>query len=68
MQYSFAIGFRKGLVSASTVLLSLMVFAGFSDLQVWELFVLYVKPVVGSVTVGGLITIFINYVKITTEE
>ena len=65
--YSLKKGFSKGVASALTALAALVAFAGFSDLQIWDLVVQYVKPVVGSITVGGAITIALNYVKVKSK-
>ncbi len=65
--YSFKIGAWKGIVSALTILLAVIVFAGLSDLTIWELMVQYVKPLLGSMTVGGLLTFGINWAKNRTR-
>jgi hypothetical protein len=62
--YSFWRGFFKGLVSLLAIGGAIVAFAGFSDLQIWELAEKYLKPLVGSLTVGGAITMAINYFKI----
>ena len=67
-KYSFSIGLSKGLLSLFAVVGALITFAGFSDLTIWGLLETYLKPLVGSVTVGGLITIAVNYIKFHTTE
>jgi len=67
-QYSFKIGFKKGLIAALTAAASLAAFAGFSDVTLWDLVVEYIKPVLGSVTVGGLFAMLLNYIKIRKQE
>jgi hypothetical protein len=62
--YSLKKGITKGAVSALTVTAALVTFAGFSDLTIWELIEKYIKPLVGSATVGGLITMALNYIKV----
>lgn len=64
MQYSLSKGLKKGIGTALMVLFSLVVFAGFSDIPVWGLIVRYIQPIVGTMTVGGVLTLAINFVKI----
>ena len=61
--YSFKTGFYKGLLSILAVLGALVAFAGFNDVSIWDLLSQYLKPVLGSLTVGGIITIAVNYFK-----
>jgi len=68
MQYSISKGFKKGLLTAMTVGASFIAFAGFSDVSIWGLIVTYIQPIVGSMTVGGLITIVLNFVKVKTSK
>ena len=63
MQYSFKKGLGKGLLSVLALAGTLAAFAGFSDLSIWGLIEQYLKPVVGSLTVGAVITIAVNFVK-----
>jgi hypothetical protein len=39
-----------------------------SDLYVWDLVVQYVKPLIGSLTVGGAIAVAINYFKFKASQ
>ena len=64
MKYSFKKGLGKGIVSALVIAASFVALAGFSDLTIWGLFEQYVKPVLGSVTVGAVLTMIINYIKV----
>lgn len=64
MVYSLKKGFEKGSVSAVVVLMSMVAFAGFSDFTLWGLLEEYLKPVLGSMTVGGALTMLLNYVKV----
>ena len=61
--YSFKTGFFKGLLSLLAILGALAAFAGFNDVSVWDLLSKYLQPVIGSLTVGGAITIAVNYFK-----
>lgn len=67
MEYSFKKGATKGLVSGLTILLAMVAFAGFSDLTIWGLLEQYLKPVLGTITVGGAFTMVINYIKIKNK-
>lgn len=64
MEYKFSKGVKKGIYTALTVLVAFVSFAGFSDINVWSLLVQYVQPILGSMTVGALLTIAVNFVKI----
>lgn len=68
MQYSFKKGLNKGIVSVLTILVAVVSFAGFSDLEIWNLLEQYVKPVVGSLTIGGALTMALNYFKVKRKE
>jgi len=61
--YSFKKGLYKGLLSLLSIVAAIVTLAGFADVGVWDLVVNNVKPLLGSLTVGGLMTIIINYVK-----
>jgi endonuclease V-like protein UPF0215 family len=61
--YSFKKGLAKGAYSALGALIVLTAFAGFNDVSIWALLETYLKPVIGSMTVAGAITIARNYVK-----
>lgn len=67
MQYSFKKGFGKGLVSLIAIAGAMIAFAGFSDLTIWGLIEQYLKPVLGSLTVGGAITMLLNYIKVKNQ-
>lgn len=64
MQYSFKKGASKGLVHVLQLAAALAVFAGFSDLQLWDLVTTYVKPVLGTLSVGGVLAIALNWAKV----
>ena len=67
MQYSFTKGLSKGLLSALAVAGALVAFAGFSDFTIWDLLEQYLKPILGSLTVGGAITMLLNYAKVKSQ-
>lgn len=67
MQYSFSKGLSKGLVSALTIAAAMVAFAGFSDITIWGLLEQYLKPILGSLTVGAAITMLINYIKVKSK-
>ncbi|MFA6158907.1 MAG: hypothetical protein WC763_04795 [Candidatus Paceibacterota bacterium] len=62
--YSFKKGFIKGLISVITIVIALIAFAGFSDLTIWGLLEQYIKPLLGTLTVGGAFTMLLNYIKV----
>ena len=61
--YSYKQGLGKGLKFVLTGLAAVAVFSGFSDVSLWELLEKYLKPLVGSLTIGSVLVIFQNYVK-----
>lgn len=67
MQYSFTKGLSKGAVSLLSIAGAMVVFAGVSDLTVWSLIEEYLKPVFSALTVGGAITMVINYLKVKNQ-
>lgn len=68
--YSFKTGLSKGLLSLLSVLGAIVAFTGFADVSLWSLVEQYLKPLLGSLTIGGAITIAVNYAKfkLTTEK
>lgn len=66
-KYSFKKGLSKGAISLLSIAGAFVVFSGLSDLSVWDLVVKYIQPLIGSLTVGGLITIAVNYLKFKTQ-
>lgn len=66
-EYSFKIGLGKGAIQLLTVAGALIAFAGFSDISIWSLVEQYIKPVIGSLSVGGAIAVAINYIKFKTQ-
>lgn len=67
-EYKFSKGVSKALLYTLSTVATLVAFAGFSDIQVWDLVVQYVKPFIGSITVGGIVTIAINWVRFHSKE
>lgn len=68
IKYSFTKGLGKAAVQLLTVAGALVAFAGFSDLSIWDLIVQYIKPVVGSLTIGGVIALALNWIKIRMKN
>ncbi len=67
-EYSFKKGLSKGLIAVLTGATMLVAFAGFSDITVWDLVVTYVKPVLGTLTVGGVLGVVTNFVRFHYSE
>lgn len=67
MEYSFTKGLGKGALSLIAITGAMVAFAGFSDLTIWGLLEQYLKPILGSLTVGGAITMLVNYIKVKTK-
>jgi len=67
MEYSIKKGAKKGLTSALIVMISIVTFSGFFDVTLWSLVEQYLKPLVSSMTVGGLLTMALNYLKVKNE-
>ena len=66
--YSFKKGLGKGVLSLLTVAGSIVALLGFNDVNILDFIVAQVKPLVGALTVGGVITIAINWVKFHVTE
>ena len=64
MEYSVKKGAWKGLKSILIVLVSVVSVTTFAEIDLWELMVTYVKPVLSGVTVVGALTMALNYVKV----
>ena len=62
-EYSIKKGLYKGLGFATTALVTILIVSGLSDVLIWDLIVTYIKPIVGTLTVGGLVTMASNYAK-----
>lgn len=66
MKYSLGKGIGKGIQSGLIMLAAVLVATGISDVTVWDLIVKYVQPLVGTVSIGMIITMVINYFKVKT--
>lgn len=66
--YSFKKGLGKGLLSLLTVAGSIVALVGFNDVNILDFIVAQVKPLIGALTVGGAITVAINWVKFYITE
>ncbi len=62
-EYSLRTGFYKGLISIIAIAGGAVAILGFADVEIWGLIVTYIKPVVGGLTVGGAITMALNWLK-----
>lgn len=62
-RYSFKTGFGKALLYSLSSLGVMATFMGYYDVSIADMITKHVLPLVGSVTVGGLITLVINFVK-----
>lgn len=67
MTYSFSKGLFKGFQSVLVIAISLVALGGLSDISIGSLITTYIMPVVGSLTVGGVLTIILNYIKIKSQ-
>ena len=63
-QYSFKKGLYKGLITMVTAFGVIAAFTGFADLSLWGLLETYLKPLLGSLTLGGLFTLTSNWLKV----
>ena len=65
--YSLKTGLWKGIKFALIGVSGLVVFTGFSDLTLWGLLETYLKPALGSLSVGGVIAFALNWMKNRTN-
>lgn len=68
MQYSFKKGLVKGLISLLSIIGAGLAFTAFSDMTIWAVLEQYLKPILGSLTVGGCVTIAINWLKVRNKK
>ena len=64
--YSFSQGVSKSLISLLSIAGAILVFTHYSDIGIWDLLETYLKPLIGSLTIGGAITLAVNWVKYHT--
>lgn len=64
MTYSLRKGIIKGLISLLSIGGAFLALTAFSDMTLWGLLETYLKPILGSLTVGGLVTMCLNWLKI----
>ncbi len=64
MKYSLAKGLGKGITWVLTVAVSFLVVSGYSDISVWGLLEKYAKPALDTLTIGAILTMILNYVKV----
>lgn len=62
-EYSFKKSVGKGLIFILQAVAAILVVTGIAEISIWDLIVEYVKPIVGTLTLGGAIAIATNYVK-----
>jgi hypothetical protein len=62
--YSIKKGLWKAASTAVGIFAAMAVFGSFSDMTIWGLLEQYVKPILGTMTVGGLFTLARNYIKV----
>lgn len=62
--YSIKKGLWKAASTAVGIFAAMALFAGISDMTIWGLLEQYVKPILGTMTVGGLFTLARNYIKV----
>lgn len=61
--YSFKKSFGKAAMFVLQAAAALLVVTGFSEISLWQLIEEYIKPIVGTLTVGGTLALVTNYVK-----
>lgn len=62
--YSFKKGIIKALLSLLSIVGAGIAFTTFADIMLWDLLEQYLKPVLGGLTVGGTITLLVNFLKV----
>ncbi len=60
--YSFKKGLGKGLKAVLGFVITATMITGFADVQIWDLIVQYVKPLIGGATVSTALFFVYNYV------
>jgi len=67
-KYSFKKGLGKGIVSLLAIGGGLVAFAGFSDITIVSLIEKYIFPFIGTLTIGGAITVAVNWAKFNLSK
>lgn len=67
MTYSIKKGLIKGFISIGTIVVAGLAFTQFADMSIWTIIETYAKPLLGSLTIGGAITMMINYLKVKSS-
>lgn len=67
-KYSFKIGFFKVLIGIVSGVLLFLTFAGLSDLTIWGLLEMYLKPVLGTLSVAGVFAGLLNALKFKASK
>ena len=62
-QYNFKKGLYKGFISMLTFAGAMIAFTKFGDMSIWDILTEYLKPFLGSLSISGLITILVNWIK-----
>ena len=61
--YSFKKGIGKGLKPVLVLAVSALAITGFADVSIWDLVVQYVKPIIGTASLGSIALFALNFVK-----
>ena len=64
MEYNIKTGISKGLKFVLTALIAVATISGFSEFTLWDLLTEYLKPVLGTLSVGGVLAMALNLVKV----
>lgn len=62
--YDFKTGLGKGLKFILTALIAIVSITGFSDVTLWDLLTQYLKPLLGTLSIGGVLAFLNNFVKV----
>lgn len=63
MSYSFKKGLVKGVYGALGAAIFVVSFTHFADVSIWALLEIYLKPLLGSMTIAGLLVLGKNFIK-----
>lgn len=62
--YSLKKGGIKFIISVLTIVGAGLAFTAFADMTLWGILEKYLKPILKGLTVGGSITLILNYLKV----